>query len=372
MKDIHLGENLVKNRRSRGITQDELAEYMGVSRAAVSKWETSSAYPDIFMLPKLAAYFGQSIDSLIGYEPQMEREEIRKWYRTLSEEFASLPFSEALAHCRELIKKYYSCCPLLFQMGALLVNHAALAGSQEEAVQILEEGMRLFRRAREKTEDPLLGKDALQMEAWCQLVLGHPEQTLELIGPDRTSLPVWALRSSACQMLGDNRTARQTLQAGIYQETVSLLSLLTASMGLFLEDPEYFSEVCSRTIHLADTFCLEQLHPGIMFSCYIKIAEGWAALGRCEQALDILERYTALACGNIYPLHLHGDSFFDLLDDWLKENTDLGDYLPRSQKLIRTDIARAVTENPCFSVLAQNSRFQSAVQQLKRLEEESL
>ena len=59
---------------------------MGVSRAAVSKWETSSAYPDIFMLPKLAAYFGQSIDSLIGYEPQMEREEIRKWYRTLSEE----------------------------------------------------------------------------------------------------------------------------------------------------------------------------------------------------------------------------------------------------------------------------------------------
>ena len=106
--------------------------------------------------------------------------------------------------------------------------------------------------------------------------------------------------------------------------------------------------MCSRTIHLADTFCLEQLHPGIMFSCYIKIAEGWAALGRCEQALDILEQYTALACGNIYPLHLHGDSFFDLLDDWLKENTDLGDYLPRSQKLIRTDIARAVTENPCF------------------------
>lgn len=51
---------------------------MGVSKAAVSKWETGLSYPDITLLPVLAAYFNISIDELMGYEPQMGKEDIRK------------------------------------------------------------------------------------------------------------------------------------------------------------------------------------------------------------------------------------------------------------------------------------------------------
>lgn len=43
MKEINLGRILVENRHKRGITQDELAAYMGVSKAAVSKWETGGS-----------------------------------------------------------------------------------------------------------------------------------------------------------------------------------------------------------------------------------------------------------------------------------------------------------------------------------------
>lgn len=46
MKEINLGRILVENRHKRGITQDELAAYMGVSKAAVSKWETGKAHPE--------------------------------------------------------------------------------------------------------------------------------------------------------------------------------------------------------------------------------------------------------------------------------------------------------------------------------------
>ena len=81
MKELNIGRILTENRRRRGITQDELAEYMGVSKASVSKWETAATYPDITMLPRLATYFNISIDELIGYEPQMTREDIRSLYR---------------------------------------------------------------------------------------------------------------------------------------------------------------------------------------------------------------------------------------------------------------------------------------------------
>ena len=43
MKDINLGKVLVEQRRRMGITQDELASYLGVSKAAVSKWETGGS-----------------------------------------------------------------------------------------------------------------------------------------------------------------------------------------------------------------------------------------------------------------------------------------------------------------------------------------
>ena len=54
-------------RKNRGVTQEQLATYLGVSPQAVSKWENGS-YPDGDLLPKIAAYFEVSIDYLYGNE----------------------------------------------------------------------------------------------------------------------------------------------------------------------------------------------------------------------------------------------------------------------------------------------------------------
>ena len=74
MKEINIAKVLVNKRKEKGITQDELADYIGVSKASVSKWETSQSYPDVTFLPQLAAYFNISIDELIDYQPQMTKE----------------------------------------------------------------------------------------------------------------------------------------------------------------------------------------------------------------------------------------------------------------------------------------------------------
>ena len=51
MKEMNLGRILIENRHKRGITQEELATHIGVSKGAVSKWETNSSLPDISLLP---------------------------------------------------------------------------------------------------------------------------------------------------------------------------------------------------------------------------------------------------------------------------------------------------------------------------------
>lgn len=73
--EMKLGSTIKRLRIEQGITQEGLAEYMGVSFQAVSKWETNTTMPDITLLPKLAVFFGVSIDALfsINNDDELER-----------------------------------------------------------------------------------------------------------------------------------------------------------------------------------------------------------------------------------------------------------------------------------------------------------
>lgn len=65
-----LSENILKLRKKNGLTQEKLASLLGVSFQAVSRWENSTAYPDIELIPKIASIFQVSIDSLLGYQTE--------------------------------------------------------------------------------------------------------------------------------------------------------------------------------------------------------------------------------------------------------------------------------------------------------------
>ena len=62
------GKRIVAQRKRLGLTQDRLAELLGITAQAVSKWENDQSCPDITMLPKLAEVFGISTDDLLGLE----------------------------------------------------------------------------------------------------------------------------------------------------------------------------------------------------------------------------------------------------------------------------------------------------------------
>ena len=65
-----VGRRVNALRRERGMTQEQLAERLGVSYQAVSKWANGQACPDIALLPVLAGVFGVTVDNLFGLEPQ--------------------------------------------------------------------------------------------------------------------------------------------------------------------------------------------------------------------------------------------------------------------------------------------------------------
>lgn len=67
MDHMKTGEVISKRRRELGLTQNQLAKSLNISFQAVSKWENNITYPDIEMLPKLAAALHTTVDALLGY-----------------------------------------------------------------------------------------------------------------------------------------------------------------------------------------------------------------------------------------------------------------------------------------------------------------
>ena len=73
---MRLGETILKNRQIRGLSQEKLAELVGVSRQAVSKWEVGDAIPDTDKLIPLARALGITVDELL----QVERIDADKYF----------------------------------------------------------------------------------------------------------------------------------------------------------------------------------------------------------------------------------------------------------------------------------------------------
>jgi len=69
---VTTGERILKYRKEAGLSQEELAERVGVSRQAVSKWETDAALPETEKLPRARAGLGVSVDELLGNDPEPE------------------------------------------------------------------------------------------------------------------------------------------------------------------------------------------------------------------------------------------------------------------------------------------------------------
>ena len=74
MEELSLSKNVANLRKKKGVTQETLAEFIGVTKASVSKWETGQSMPDVLILPKLASFFDVSVDELLAITSIDERE----------------------------------------------------------------------------------------------------------------------------------------------------------------------------------------------------------------------------------------------------------------------------------------------------------
>jgi len=149
--ELNIGKRIVELRRENNKTQEQLAVYVGVSVAAVSKWETKQSYPDITLLPKIADFFEVTIDGLLDYTVADNKKKYQELIDSIFEPIMNGDYNTVLPVTFEALKKYPNDFYLLDITASMLWNKAY---SSETREQDFKDAIHYYERALKCAETP--------------------------------------------------------------------------------------------------------------------------------------------------------------------------------------------------------------------------
>lgn len=117
-------------RKELGFTQEQIADYLGVSAPAVNKWEKGTTYPDITLLPALARLLNTDLNTLLSFRDDLTKQEIALFLGQLSECGQKDGFEAAWNLGMQKISEFPTCYPLILNT-ALSLEGLTLLGKKE-------------------------------------------------------------------------------------------------------------------------------------------------------------------------------------------------------------------------------------------------
>lgn len=183
---ILIGENIKQLRKANNITQEQLAEALNITCAAVSKWERGDTYPDITLLQPLAYFFGVTLDELMGYQAS----KIQKDIDELIARYTELYRTDCEA-ARDLIVKAHAEYPNDYQIMHCYMWNLAGDYADNDPENLLShkaEFLEICERILEGCKDNYIRRDALNMQAKLLWAEGKTEDALAIY---QQNLPNW-------------------------------------------------------------------------------------------------------------------------------------------------------------------------------------
>lgn len=116
MHVMQMNDVIRRKRRELGLTQEQVAEYLGVSAPAVNKWESGATYPDIYLVPALARLLKSDPNTLMCFRESLTREEMAKEMNEVARISQEEGVEAAVTRVRDLAEEYPSCGELLYQL----------------------------------------------------------------------------------------------------------------------------------------------------------------------------------------------------------------------------------------------------------------
>ncbi len=176
--ELALAQNIRAFRKERKLTQEQLAEVLGVTTGAVYKWEAGLSIPELELIVELADFFDMSVDVLLGY--QMKDNRLKETVARLKE-YRRSKDPTGLSEAEKALKKYPNSFEVVHISAALYEAFGLESGKKEHALRALEllNGALLLLA---QNEDPEIGELTIYgAMANAYAMLGENQKALELL-----------------------------------------------------------------------------------------------------------------------------------------------------------------------------------------------
>ena len=175
--NVSLADKLKELRKSKNISQERLAEYLGVSYQAVSKWENGVTSPDILLLPDIARYYGITVDELLQVEKINEREYFEECSRRSEELFRNGKREEIIPIWLEAYKKM----PNNAEVKEMLMSVYFDTDKVKYQKEIIELGTELYNTQNDDMLDSYFKGQAIGQISRTYYENGNVEKTLDIL-----------------------------------------------------------------------------------------------------------------------------------------------------------------------------------------------
>ena len=355
--ELCIGTTILAARRTKGLTQESLANLVGVSSAAVSKWETGASYPDITLLPPIARALGITVDTLLDFHAAPSNEELHTISEQLRTIFDEQGFSAGQQAAESVLREYPSSGQLKVMLGGMYFHFLSSAllhaeNPEQESETLIARCLALFEQgeAQSETENEKLGARLLRINALT--MLGRYDEAEVLIDTLPNQHPVDADTLRLNLRLAQNRLdeaeqlARKRLMIHVHEALGALMNLTTAARRQKNFPAAHHYLDAYRSID--ELFYLDRSN-GLLIGLMLAQDEG-----DIDCALDLLAQYIDARLA--YTLDYRKNPFF----------AGVQTHVPTKNEVIEANrlTLRSLEEDPQYESLRNDPRFQTALDRL--------
>jgi len=300
---INIGGTIASIRKEKAITQEQLSEVFGVSIAAVSKWETGTAYPDIELLPKIAGFFDISVDKLLGYDmskAEMSIDECFEKVNTLLGENKSESTKEALTILSNLAYRYPNSVKVLVKYAKVKYQSVHGAPKSENHRKVFREAedmlLSINRNGISRSEHALILGTLYSLYLWdkkfdkAEKILADLEPAYEF--QNFASAEFWFYVHK-----GDMETAKTKYHA-LLERLFLDNALIYGHYHAFSDDPEKIIDLNSKLIKVLQVYendLPDNSNPSAISILCESSAFMYAKLGKKDESLAQIEKMIEVA-----------------------------------------------------------------------------
>ena len=294
MEKLLIGDVIYRLRKERGITQDQLSNFIGVSTAAVSKWESGISYPDITLLPILATFFNITIDKLLNFKIELSDDEVMNIFSECEKLFSSGDLDEAIEKSKNYIAKYPYSYYLKLRIGFLFTMYSWKSPDKEMGKSMMGYSIKLFEEVSENSNRVELVEQALFQLGALYPAIGEEDKAIEAIKKiHKSQLDPNVLLAGIYIDKNELKKARELLQSSLYK---SINDINFACLGLansYMKDEKDLSMIekyHNLSINIKKTFLSNGDSALALSTEYLIFAQTYLKFNEDEKAIDMLNK----------------------------------------------------------------------------------